>query len=136
MDTPYFLIARRAMIAAVSRSRLSNSASSRSVTPGRSRAKSSIVEAMATGSWVLARRCPGATTYVGAAGSLYDAEDDAVALVEETVGWDTERWRRARVAAVERAYGMYADSAVLRPVLDDWLRLAAARAHRVQPLTA
>ncbi|HEV7730893.1 MAG TPA: glycosyltransferase [Candidatus Binatia bacterium] len=84
----------------------------------------SIVEAMATGAWVLARRCPAAMAYVGEAGCGWDTEDEAVARIVETTTWDDERWATVRRASVERAFARYADTRVLDAVLDDWIVLA------------
>jgi hypothetical protein len=86
----------------------------------------SIAEAMASGCVVLARACPAAEAYVGDAGRLWATEDQAVAFLEETAAWDEARWAAARLRAVDRAFARHADRVVLRPLLDDWLRLAAA----------
>src|SRR5205823_10098395 len=62
----------------------------------------SIAEAMATGSFVIARRCPQSAEYVGDAGALYDSEEEASALLRETASWPAERWARAREASIDR----------------------------------
>ncbi len=84
----------------------------------------SIVEAMATGAWVLARRCPAAMAYVGDAGCGWDTEDEAVARIVETAAWDDARWAAARLASIERAFARHADTRVLDVMLDDWIALA------------
>lgn len=84
----------------------------------------SIAEAMATGSYVVARRCAASEAYVGDAGRLYDTEVEAEALVRETEGWSDERWARARMAAIDRAYRHFAGDSALRPLFDDWTRVA------------
>ena len=89
----------------------------------------SIAEAMATGCFVIARRCPGSATYLGEAGALYDADDEASAILEETVAWSDERWRRARLASIDRAFDRFASDGVLRPLLEDWARLARIRTY-------
>lgn len=86
----------------------------------------SIAEAMASGCVVLARACPEAQEYVGDAGRLWSTDDQAVAFLHETATWDEARWAAARLRAVDRAFARHADRVVLRPILDDWLRLAAA----------
>jgi glycosyltransferase involved in cell wall biosynthesis len=88
----------------------------------------SIGEAMATGAYVIGRRCTGSEAYIGDAGDLYDDEDQAAHLVRMTTGWSEEQWRRAEVRAIDRAYGHFLDSEVLRPILEDWIRLAAESA--------
>jgi glycosyltransferase involved in cell wall biosynthesis len=84
----------------------------------------SIAEAMATGCYLIARRCPPAEAYVGPAGRCYDTLDEAEALVRETVTWNDDRWRQARRAAVDHAYRHYVDSAVLPPLVEQWMQMA------------
>lgn len=84
----------------------------------------SIAEAMASGCFVLARACPESLEYVGDAGRLWASEDQAVACLAETASWDGDRWAAARLRAVDRAYARHVDRVVLRPLLDDWLRVA------------
>ena len=84
----------------------------------------SIAEAMATGCTLVARRCPEAEAYVGGAGRCYDTAAEAAALIRDTLGWNDERWRQARLGSIERAYGHFTDAVAIRPLLDDWLRLA------------
>jgi hypothetical protein len=86
----------------------------------------SIAESMACGAWQVARRGAGAVAYVGEAGSTWETEDEAVALIQATGSWDAARWEAARTAAIERAFARYADSVALPPVLDDWLALRGA----------
>jgi len=92
----------------------------------------SIAEAMATGSYVIGRRCAGSQAYIGEAGALYDDCDEAVALIHETEGWSEERWRSTRLEAVERAYERFADIQVLPAMLDDWLSMAGSRKRRAR----
>jgi glycosyltransferase involved in cell wall biosynthesis len=87
----------------------------------------SIAEAMATGCFVIARRCPGSAAYVGEAGALYDADGEASAVLEETAAWSDERWQRARLASIDRAFDRFASDRVLRPLLEDWARLSRTR---------
>ncbi|MCW5892484.1 MAG: glycosyltransferase [bacterium] len=86
----------------------------------------SIAEAMASGCFVLARACPESQAYVGDAGRLWATEDQAVACLAETASWDEAGWAAARLRAVDRAYARHVDRLALRPLLDDWLRLADA----------
>lgn len=69
------------------------------------------------------RRYPGADGYIGEARRLYDTHKEAAKIIRETATWSDEDWQRACLASTERAHRLYADSAVLRPILDDWLRL-------------
>jgi hypothetical protein len=95
----------------------------------------SIAESMATGGYVVARRCPASEAYVGAAGSLYDTLDEAAALIRETVPWDQNRWQQVQRAAVDHAWSRHVDSIVLPPLLDEWLQIAgaAAKASAILP---
>jgi glycosyltransferase involved in cell wall biosynthesis len=86
-----------------------------------------IGEAMASGCWIVARRCPGSAEHVGDAGALYDTPEEAAALVRQTLAWSEERWKRAQLASIEWAYERHADSRVLRPILEDWIRIARGR---------
>ena len=87
----------------------------------------SIAEAMATGAYVLGRRCQPAEHYIGDAGRLYESEAEAAALVRETAAWDDARWLRARNTSIDRAYAHFASGRVLHPMLDDWTAVADER---------
>ena len=91
----------------------------------------SIIEAMATGSYVVTRRCPGSEVVVGDAGGFYDTATEAEALIRETEGWSEERWMRVRMTAIDRAYQHFTGDTQLRPLFEDWARLAAVPAPRV-----
>jgi hypothetical protein len=86
----------------------------------------SIAEAMATGSYVLGRRCRASQAYIGIAGGVYDSANGAAALIRRTTTWTEERWKRANGIAVARAYRHFADIHVLRPMLEDWRRIAGS----------
>jgi len=88
----------------------------------------SIAEAMAAGSYVLARRVDGAAQYVGEAGRLYESDDEAVSLVRDTEAWSDEEWAAAEQRSTERARTRFDDRSVLAPLLEDWRRIAAERA--------
>lgn len=89
-----------------------------------------IGEAMATGAYVLVRRCPGAESYVGDVGAYYDSAEEAGRLIRECLDWSEEHWRAVRRATVERAYEQHADLWTLRPILEDWLRITRCRTAR------
>jgi hypothetical protein len=84
----------------------------------------SIAEASATGSFVLVRNLPGAEHCVAPTAAFYDSAERAAGLIRETTRWYTEQWRERQHRTVEFAYQHFADISVLRPMLDDWLRIA------------
>lgn len=84
----------------------------------------SIAEAMATGAFVIGRRCRASEAYIGNAGRVYDSAAEAAEQIRRTAAWSDEQWQRAQRLAVERAYRHFADIHVLRPILEDWLRIA------------
>lgn len=84
----------------------------------------SIAEAMATGAYVLVRRGPGVTEYLGPCGAQYDSPEDAARLIRETQLWSEDKWQSVRLAAIDYAYARFADSTVLETMLDDWCALA------------
>jgi glycosyltransferase involved in cell wall biosynthesis len=87
----------------------------------------SIAEAMATGAYVVARACPAAAGYVGDAGTCWQTDEEAAERIRDTESWDDGRWAAARLASIERAFARHADLRVLRPLVDQWLALAAER---------
>ena len=86
----------------------------------------SIAEAMATGSWVLARDLPGISAYVQPAGALYDGDTAeeraarAALLVDGSRTWSPERWAGVRRAATEQAFARYASSDVAARMVRSW----------------
>ncbi len=82
----------------------------------------SIAESMATGCYVIARRCAASIAYVGEAGTTYETEAEAAALVRETEHWTQEQWDAARLASIDRAYTHYTSQQVLQPLLDEWTK--------------
>jgi glycosyltransferase involved in cell wall biosynthesis len=84
----------------------------------------SIAEAMATGSYVIGRRCRASEAYIGNAGRIYGSAAEAAEQIQRTMQWSDEQWQRAQSRAVERAYRHFADIHVLRPMLEDWRRIA------------
>jgi glycosyltransferase involved in cell wall biosynthesis len=93
----------------------------------------SIVEAMATGAYVIARYAPAAASFIGPAGRTYETIDEAEALLKATEAWTDDDWRAARLRSVERAYSGHAAPEVLRPLWDEWARLAGRRALATSP---
>jgi hypothetical protein len=86
----------------------------------------SIVEALATGSFALARRLPGVELLLGPAGRLYSSCAEAAAIIRETQGWSDGDWAAISRDAVLRAK-MFSDSEVLPKLLNEW-RLATGKA--------
>lgn len=84
----------------------------------------SVSEALGAGCYVLNRASEGARLHLGGAGSLYENEDEAVRLIKETINWSREQWDQEKAKALVRAEEL-ASPRVLRPVLDDWLKIAA-----------
>jgi len=84
----------------------------------------SICEAMATGAYVIGRYCPDSANYIGSRSQTYTTEDEACALIEETLSWTDEQWREKQIQAVERAYCNFVDDKVLPTVLEDWEKIA------------
>ena len=95
----------------------------------------SIVEAMATGGYVLTPRCPGAEAMVGEAGACYDTVEEAAKLIAATETWSDAKWRGVRHCAIERAYRMYCGRTVFGRLLSDWCRLADPNAPSGSPPT-
>ncbi len=85
----------------------------------------SVCEALATGSYVVGRRCTVAELEIGDAGECYDDEEQAVRLIKMTTGWSDEQWHAAQVRAIDRAYGHHVDSLVLAPMLKEWMSVSA-----------
>jgi glycosyltransferase involved in cell wall biosynthesis len=92
----------------------------------------SIAEAMATGSYVIGRRCRASEAYIGNAGRVYGSAADAAEQIQKTALWSDEQWQRAQRLAVERAYRHFADIHVLRPMLEDWRRIAGVSPSRAR----
>ena len=84
----------------------------------------SMIESLAAGSYVLARRRPEAESYLGGAGRLYGDREEAVSLIRETLQWDDAQWEKQRDASVARAR-QFSEEIVFEPILEDWRRLAA-----------
>lgn len=83
----------------------------------------SMAEAMATGSYVLARRCPEFQWMLTDAGDFYGTIDEAADLIRNTLSWTDDVWREVSNRALERAFTSFADELVLRPMYEDWCRL-------------
>jgi glycosyltransferase involved in cell wall biosynthesis len=87
----------------------------------------SIAEAMATGAYVLARDAPEFSDYLADAGAVYRDADHAAELIASTASWTDENWKDLESRAVLRAYTHYADETTLRPIYEDWCRLARTK---------
>ncbi len=85
----------------------------------------SIAEAMATGCCVIGRRSPASEAFIGDAGRVYDTEDEAAALLEETRCWSDADWRAARIRSIDRAFWHFTADRVLQPLYEEWQRLAS-----------
>lgn len=82
-------------------------------------------EAMATGACVIERRSADAEAVPGREAPCYTDAAEAADLILATACWNSDDWRRARVQAIDRAYPLFADSVVLRPLVEDWVRIIA-----------
>lgn len=83
----------------------------------------SISEAMATGSCIIARRCPGAVDYIQEAGYFYDTPEEAAALIDQTARWTDQQWRQCHRRSIERAYSSFASTEILQSIVADWRRI-------------
>ena len=85
----------------------------------------SISEAMGAGCYLLSRNLPGASYHIGESGRVYADEEEAVRLIRQTETWSESKWRRIRQRSTRRANQHFASPKVLRPILQDWLAIAA-----------
>ncbi len=79
----------------------------------------SIVEAMATGSYVLALDVPAAHSYISDAGAFYRNPEEAARLIQATKDWTDADWDRISGTALRRA-ACFRDDAVLSHLVQDW----------------
>jgi hypothetical protein len=87
----------------------------------------SIVEAMATGAYVLVRNIRSHVDYVAEAGTSYRDLQEAAAKISATTAWTERQWREAWLRSVDRAFMVHADELALRPILDDWMKIVSER---------
>jgi glycosyltransferase involved in cell wall biosynthesis len=87
----------------------------------------SIAESMATGGYIVCRRLPGASEYVGNAGTLYADDDEAVGLIRETGSWSPGDWARVQSTSSTRAAENFADHRVLPALWAAWTQAAQVR---------
>ena len=80
----------------------------------------SISEAMATGSYIIARRCPGAVAYIQDAGQFYETAEEAADLIRQTEKWSDEQWHRAYLRSIDRAYSNFVSTEALTQIVADW----------------
>lgn len=79
----------------------------------------SIVEAMATGSYVLSLDVPAARSYISEAGAFYKNPEEAARLVQSTADWTDSDWDRISGAAIRRA-SCFRDDVILSHLVQDW----------------
>lgn len=79
----------------------------------------SIVEAMATGSFVLSLDVPAARAYIGEGGAFYRNPEDAASLIQATKTWTDAEWDRISGTAIRRA-ACFRDDVVLSHLVQDW----------------
>lgn len=91
----------------------------------------SLVEAMATGAYVLARKEAPFIGFVGRAGALYADIAEAAALIRAADALSDAAWREAQIRAIDQAFRVHTGELALRPLFEDWC--AAARAARTAP---
>lgn len=85
----------------------------------------SIAEALATGSYVLARWTPSIDEYLRGAGATYRTIEEAATLVQETASWSEEKWGTIAAAAIARSK-TFADESVLPEEIKFWKQLAGS----------
>jgi hypothetical protein len=88
----------------------------------------SLVEAMATGAYLLAPRVQPYLAFLGRAGVPYLGAAEAAELIRATETWTDAEWRDAQIRSIDRAFKFHADELVLRPLFDDWCAIARERA--------
>lgn len=83
----------------------------------------SSVEALATGSYVIAPDLPAARAYIGDAGSFYKTPEEAARLIQESRAWSPEMWMAVAERATRRA-SCFRDDVVLSHLVQDWRSIA------------
>ncbi len=92
----------------------------------------SLVEAMATGAYVLARKEPPYIGFVGKAGALYADAAQAATLIQATETWSGAEWREAEIRAIDHAFRHHTGELALRPLFEDWCAIAQERRTAAQ----
>ena len=87
----------------------------------------SVSEAIGAGCYVLNRDSHNARVHNGNAGGFYSTEDEAVAVVNDSLTWSSKRWNDEMAKTLLRAEEL-ASPRVVRPILDDWLKIAGVTA--------
>jgi hypothetical protein len=80
---------------------------------------SSMLEALATGSYVMSKDDPNAGKYVGSKGALYGDPSHAARLVCETLSWSDGRLAEVQEASIAHAQNFRPDRLLPR-ILEDW----------------
>lgn len=81
----------------------------------------SIIEAMASGAYLLVPRCPPAERYAAEAADYYGDFAEAERLLRATLEWPEAEWRRRRKLAIDRSYDHFVSDVAILPVLKCWL---------------
>lgn len=79
----------------------------------------SVLEALATGSYVLLRETKDAYSFGGDACAYYGTPEHAASIIQGTHYWDDGQWNDTRALALSQAKGKTCEE-VLRPVFEDW----------------
>jgi glycosyltransferase involved in cell wall biosynthesis len=80
----------------------------------------SIAESMACGAVPLVRDCDPGRSYAGNGAEYYTTQDDAVAILKKMLDWPPAEWSARSAMNADHAFRNYADTVVLRHILDDW----------------
>ena len=80
----------------------------------------SIAEALATGSYVLARRLPESEAYLERAGALYENAEEAATFIRRTEQWSDAEWEQAAVRAMDRAWSSFVSDDLIETIIDCW----------------
>lgn len=86
----------------------------------------SIAEAMASGTFVLARLAPSVHTYLSGAGFVYSSVEDAAGAINGTVAWSDEVWAAQSRLAIDSSR-QYEDVNVLPALVEDWRALTGKK---------
>ena len=93
----------------------------------------SIAEAMATGSHVIVRRSPDSMCFAGDRATYYENAEEAAAQIRKTLDWSDGDWRDVARRNSEYALEHFGDVCILRPVLDNWMKIAERRSYFFAP---
>lgn len=77
-----------------------------------------ILRALARGCFVIARRTPLFSQWIGEAGRLFDHPSELREIFADLARWNREVWRTARLQALDRAYAHFTDAQQLLPLVE------------------